>query len=247
MNYSKAFKSNKGYVSDKWGVYLEAYDDLLNFNRNIKSVLEIGVQNGGSLVIWSKVLPRRKVVVGVDSNEKVRDLNFKGKTVKVIGDVCQKSTIEQVQKYAPYDLIVDDGSHNSSDIVKSFVLLWPLLAESGRYVVEDLHCSYWPKFQEDETSQKSAIEFLKLLLDVQNIEALNNLRLDSLSKKLIDFGVVNLKEILNVRKIEFRPSICLITKGSMSIGQRLISGRVAKVESIVKQLHQTPFEIPSEH
>ena len=44
------YLSHDGKGSDKWSSYLDAYEDLLSDSRDsIESILEIGVQNGGSL------------------------------------------------------------------------------------------------------------------------------------------------------------------------------------------------------
>ena len=47
-------RNKVGKVSDKWESYLEYYDTLLAPRRNLPvSLLEIGVQNGGSLETWA--------------------------------------------------------------------------------------------------------------------------------------------------------------------------------------------------
>ncbi|MFZ4216033.1 hypothetical protein ACOZB2_32335, partial [Pantoea endophytica] len=56
MNYLKQlYQQHEGKSSDKWDIYLDVYDELFFDRRsNVSSFLEIGVQNGGSLEIWSK-------------------------------------------------------------------------------------------------------------------------------------------------------------------------------------------------
>ena len=67
--FSKIFTEHDGYVSDKWEQYLPAYEAVLRrFIDSAKPdrLLEIGVQNGGSLQIWSKHLPPGSIMVGID-------------------------------------------------------------------------------------------------------------------------------------------------------------------------------------
>ena len=48
------------------------------------------------------------------------------------------------RKPAGQDIIIDDGSHLNRHVVKSFQVLFPLLADDGIYVAEDTQTAYWP-------------------------------------------------------------------------------------------------------
>ena len=53
-----------GKVSDKWSLYLREYDRIFGPYRSSKiAMLEIGIQNGGSLEIWSIVDPESETMV----------------------------------------------------------------------------------------------------------------------------------------------------------------------------------------
>ena len=55
----------------------------------------------------------------------------------VIGDATVEETEKAIlSKANVYDLIIDDGSHRSSDIVKSFVRYFPHIRNGGLFVVE---------------------------------------------------------------------------------------------------------------
>src|SRR5206468_3414241 len=61
------FLGHDGHVSDKWEHYLAIYElELARFGANPIHLLEIGVQNGGSLEIWAKYLPTGSSIVGLD-------------------------------------------------------------------------------------------------------------------------------------------------------------------------------------
>ena len=54
------YREHQGKVSDKWSIYLSEYDRLFSSYRDRPvRMLEIGIQNGGSLEIWSKYFPER--------------------------------------------------------------------------------------------------------------------------------------------------------------------------------------------
>src|SRR5947209_9549052 len=51
-------RRHRGKVSDKWESYFSTYEALFQPLRTKPiSLLEIGVQNGGSLEIWARYLP----------------------------------------------------------------------------------------------------------------------------------------------------------------------------------------------
>ena len=99
-------------------------------------LLEIGVQNGGSLDIWSQFFPNAEAIVGCDINPDCERLTYDDPRISVIvGDANDPQTQQRIlQLSGQFDIVVDDGSHQSSDIVKTFALYFPLLA-GGR----DLH------------------------------------------------------------------------------------------------------------
>ncbi|MEI8210365.1 MAG: hypothetical protein WCG16_14235, partial [Methylococcales bacterium] len=58
---SRIFANHKGKVSDKWSIYLYEYSRLFETYRNRPvRLLEIGVQNGGSLEIWGQYFVNAK-------------------------------------------------------------------------------------------------------------------------------------------------------------------------------------------
>ena len=108
------YKAHEGRVSDKWSLYLDEYERLFAPHRNKPiHLLEIGVQNGGSLEIWAKYFPQAQQIVGCDINPACAQLSYTNPTVNVVvGDVNKDDTLAQVFKHAEqYDIVIDDGSH----------------------------------------------------------------------------------------------------------------------------------------
>lgn len=119
----------------------EAYDREIDFTP--KAILEIGVQSGDSLRMWMERYPEAKVV-GIDVDETCGKPD--GATV-VIGDGHDPSFIASVWgEHGPFDLVIDDGSHQVADQIRTFEAVLPRIAHGCLYVCEDLHTSYWPQF-----------------------------------------------------------------------------------------------------
>lgn len=238
----KLYKDHKGFVSDKWLSYLDIYNSLLfDFRGKPISLLEIGVQNGGSLEIWGQFFPNAINIIGCDINEKCAELNFADSRISVfIGDINSDKIKEQISKRsASIDIIIDDGSHRSSDIIKTFEHYYPYLAEGGVYIAEDLHCSYWEKFEGGLFAPHSSIAFFKQLIDVINHEhwGVEKYRADLFEK--YDCHIKD--EVLeSIHSICFYNSLCIIKKEKSSrnfLGRRFVAGSFAKVSDAVLKLH----------
>jgi glycosyltransferase involved in cell wall biosynthesis/23S rRNA U2552 (ribose-2'-O)-methylase RlmE/FtsJ len=234
------YHTHTGKVSDKWALYLHEYDRLFSPYRDLPiSVLEIGVQNGGSLEIWSQYFPNAKKIVGSDINLDCAKLQFGDPRIKVIvGDATTEETKQKILKHSDYfDFIIEDGSHTSGDIVKSFALYFSLLQEGGIFVVEDLHCSYWQDYQGGIFHPYSSINFFKQLADVLNHEHWGS---DQSSRQLLsgfekEYQITLDEDLLSkVHSIEFVNSICVIKKNKAALNKlssRIISGQVEIVVS----------------
>lgn len=108
------------------------------------SILEIGVQFGGSQQILKKYFDETASIYGIDIDERCRQVETG--TQIFIGDATKIEFIEKISRnIGQLDIIIDDGSHKSIDQKKTFELLYPKLSEGGVYIVEDLEHSYFWK------------------------------------------------------------------------------------------------------
>jgi len=140
----------KGFGTiNKAAYYYDDYDFCLRElqDKPIR-MLEIGVDDGGSLAAWKLYFPHAERIVGVDIDERCKKFTTDN-VVVYIGDQSDASFLKELsQKEGPFDLIVDDGGHTMNQQQTSFEVLFPLLKEDGIYVIEDLHTSYWPEFRD---------------------------------------------------------------------------------------------------
>ena len=227
------YKTHSGNVSDKWALYINEYDRVLSpFKMTKISMLEIGIQNGGSLEIWSKFFPNANVIIGCDINQECSKLKYEDDRIKiVIGNVNSEEIEKEILNNSKkIDLIIDDGSHTSSDIIKTFAKYFCHVSDGGIFIVEDLHCSYWESFQGGLYDPYSAISFFKKLADIINYEhwgiskERNELLKGFSNNYFIDFENECLQKI---HSIEFINSMCIVRKNSIEyneLGPRIISG-----------------------
>ena len=228
---------------DKWEHYLGMYQsELAPFIDRGSPVrlLEIGVRNGGSLELWSKFLPPGSIVRGIDIDERIEGLTFESSNIAaMVGDATDRSHIERLFGNDTFDIIIDDGSHCSSDVISSFRWLYEHLSPGGKYVIEDLHCSYRPSYKGGYRVNHSSVEWLKHLIDALNADHI----------PAIDRIPAEDKEIMaafrtSVARVTFYDSVAVVEKlrtEKVRPYRRLISGRDAQVRSDEEWLATEPL------
>ena len=151
--------------------FLEIYENYFEKLRNNElNILEIGVENGDSLRIWSSFFVNSKIC-GIDIVKK----NFIIKNCEIFCGSQSDSNflLEIINKYKYFDIIIDDGSHQSKDIIFSFNYLFDHLKDGGLYVIEDLQTSYQPRYGGSRfklNKTNTSMNFVKSLADSINYE-----------------------------------------------------------------------------
>ena len=158
------------YKTDKSSMfhgYCDKYEKFLPFDREANlNILEIGVSRAASLRMWGDFYPN-SLVYGIEikpnawlmSNTLDRITVLKGNQSDIgfLKDVCET--------HGPFDLIIDDGSHNTRHQFVTFDYMIDQLKKDGVYIIEDLSTSYWDEFKEDGFSM---VDYLKDLVDDLN-------------------------------------------------------------------------------
>ena len=135
---------NKGHGYSKF--YKQKLEKLQNHKINI---LEIGSYAGASAAAFVKYLPRSNIFC-FDVN--ISNFEYKSNKIHVFGiDIKnKKKTIKTLNKIADqfkikeFDIIIDDGSHNLSDILIALKFFFKHLRSKGLYVIEDFkHPNYY--------------------------------------------------------------------------------------------------------
>jgi hypothetical protein len=229
-------RSNQGKVSNKWSSYLTYYDRLFDPIKDQPiRILEVGIQNGGSLETWSRYFKNAEAILGCDIDEKCGALTFEDPRIDVIvGNANSDITFKKIAARGPFDVIIDDGSHLSEDILVGFLNYFPHIRPGGIYVIEDTHAIY----QRDLTSihnSKSALGFFKDLTDIVSYQFWHKDK--SIVLHLGAYLSVELPGFLSegwVDTVEFRNSIITIKKSLKpdhnKLGQMTVTGNTADVD-----------------
>ena len=108
-------------------------------------LVEIGVRTGDSLRAWREYFPNGSIM-GIDINPDCKAVEQPGISV-FIGDQSDKKFLRHFcETQGPFDIIIDDGSHEPADQQVSFAAIWPHVNPGGLYVIEDIGCSQLARF-----------------------------------------------------------------------------------------------------
>jgi SAM-dependent methyltransferase len=227
------YRSHAGKVSDKWSLYLDEYDRLLTpYRYKPIRLLEIGIQNGGSLEIWDEFFPHAEKLVGCDVNPNCASLKYDSPRIAVVvADTNTATTQQEILAHSQrFDIIIDDASHRAGDIIRAFSYYFQCLDQNGLYLVEDLHCSYWKEFAGGLFHPHSSMSFFKRLADVINQEhwAVGRTRLELLDGFSRRYGTALSEDLLStIHSIEFVNSLCIVNKQELFkniLGPRIVAG-----------------------
>lgn len=173
--YTTCYKNNARKTSHKWGHFLPIYDRLLKYVVNEGkpiTLLEIGVQNGGSLEVWNQYLSKDSKIYGVDINPECEKVTFSDNITFILGDASNKEFLEKHFSDTKFDVIVDDASHLCSHVIATFEALFDKLSYGGLYIIEDMHVSYFPEYEGGGRLKSSSIEYFKRLIEAVNFRHL---------------------------------------------------------------------------
>ena len=140
--FKKTQEPGHGYA-----VYYE--NKLKKFKDKKINILEIGSFSGASAAAFSKYLPNSKIYC-FDVN--ISNFNYVSKNIYVYGlDINNQKKVKKIvnkifldTNINFFDLIIDDGSHNLSDILSGFKFFFKFLKNKGLYVIEDYkHPNYY--------------------------------------------------------------------------------------------------------
>lgn len=233
--YAAYAKESGQKVSTKWDSYLEVYEDQFRpFKQQAVDLLEIGVQNGGSLEIWSRYFPRARTLTGCDINPRCGGLQYADPRVQIIvGNANEQATFQAIASRSPaFDIIVDDGSHRTNDVISSFLTYFPLLKPGGIFIAEDMHCAYWEAYGGGVLNDRSCAAFFRRLMDTVNSDHFREADNGSLFQAWLPRAQMNAFLAANpILSVAAHDSMYLVRKASPArprgLGQEIIVGDVA--------------------
>jgi trans-aconitate methyltransferase len=145
--------------------YTPIYHQLLKDHIfEYENVLEIGVWDGRSHLMWKDYFPNA-MIYGIDNTPEYQtDKRLDNIRIKIIiGDQAYKELLDKNFTKEQLDLIIDDGSHFSWHQQKSFYYLWDKLKFGGFYFIEDLSVSTMRQYREVEDWISSTVGWLETM------------------------------------------------------------------------------------
>jgi hypothetical protein len=133
------YKTDKSYYHN----YCTYYDTILSNQRlTAKNILEVGIDNGCSLLMWNDYFVNANIY-GIDISLHYNPILREKNRIHCIQD--DQSNL-QTKFNVEFDMIIDDGSHIVSHQKATIEKLWPTLKKGGIYILEDLHTNIRENF-----------------------------------------------------------------------------------------------------
>ena len=129
--------------------YLSLYQDLLNDKKeSARTVLEVGIYNGGSIKLWDDFFTNATVyALDIMDYELVWDKLKNNEKIKIFSstDAYDESIFNStfLDKGITFDFMLDDGPH-TLESMKQFIKLYSkLMTDDGILIIEDVQSIDW--------------------------------------------------------------------------------------------------------
>jgi predicted O-methyltransferase YrrM len=152
--------------------YLRFYE-LLASSFSPRSILELGIFQGGSYVFLDKLFkPRRMSAVDISPKPVASLLRYvadmEDHFVHFAASQRDREILERIVRDEladELDFVVDDASHNYEETKASFEFLFPLLRPGGIYVVEDWSWAHTSGYQSSDAPRADCRALSNLLFE----------------------------------------------------------------------------------
>lgn len=151
--------------------------------HTLRRLLEIGVYFGASLRMWRDYFPSAEVV-GLDTFRGVQGASYPSgvratfdnadqfltqwstgqagpRMQLIVGNQSNVTDMDRVvallRPYAPFDVIIEDGSHLQADQQRNLAQLFELVRPGGEFVIEDIHSSLEVGYDEPPRSKHTTL------------------------------------------------------------------------------------------
>lgn len=151
----------------KWSHFFEIYNR--HFEKYIGkdvTIMEIGVNKGGSLQMWKQIFGPGSKIIGVDINQTCKQMEDEQISI-YIGDQEDRMFWKRVKdEIPPIDILIDDGGHQMNQQIVTFEEMFSHIKENGIYLCEDTVTSYDPQnYNSGCKNPGTFIEYSKNFID----------------------------------------------------------------------------------
>lgn len=159
--------TDKSSLAHNYCQYYSMFFELIRDKTN--HLLEIGIDKGDSIKMWQEYMPTSRIY-GIDIRADYEYLLDYRTSTHVVDQSNKGELIVFASAYPEghFNIIIDDGSHQSRDMILTFETLFPYLASGGYYVIEDLLCNYDERWR--HIGEFGIIDRIKNMVDEVNMD-----------------------------------------------------------------------------
>lgn len=112
--------------------YQKIFENIKNKKMNI---LEIGIKNGSSLVLWNEFF-KNSIIYGIDNSNLINNrLDIYPRIKPIIQDAYNQKILNHLPLF---DIIIDDGPHTLESQKKCIDIYFNKLKKGGVIIIEDV-------------------------------------------------------------------------------------------------------------
>lgn len=174
--------------------YHRFYDQYIK--RDIRKLLEIGIEGGHSVNLWLQYCPNA-TICGMD----IKKEYINGRIQIIQGDQSKTEDLNKIVERTggEFDVVLDDGSHIPEHQLLSFNKLFPNIVDGGVYIIEDIETSYWKRnglygynTNYGKNHEKNIINVFKNVLHLINREFMDTKDIEDVLHNVdIDLSVID--------------------------------------------------------
>lgn len=129
--------------SSAYHCYAPIYEELFRSLRDRPvRLLEIGVLGGASMAMWAAWFQHPDArFIGIDIDTRRCGPLHDPRVTILRASATDPAFWAAIE---PQNIVIDDGSHISTDQIAAFQLGWKKVAPGGHWVIEDLHAAWSP-------------------------------------------------------------------------------------------------------
>jgi len=159
---------------------VDQYEKFFSLNSTFqpKSILELGMWDGGSVAFWNECF-KPEMHVGIDLMQRQDSKYFTQYATKknLLNKIKTYWGVDQADSQVitkmihndfggSIDLIIDDASHLYELTKASFEILFPYLTKGGIYIIEDWAWGHWQDYQSPDHPWADQTELTQLVFDL---------------------------------------------------------------------------------
>jgi len=119
-------------------------DRFADFREQPVDVLEIGIDQGGSLILWANYFTNSSTnILGLDLEFRGNCQTDCGQYSNIAIQLADAYSPTTADKFGMFDIIIDDGPHTLSSQITAIELYFPKLKPGGIFMIEDVPDETW--------------------------------------------------------------------------------------------------------